>query len=89
MLTWLKNLFRNGDVPRNTEILPPLYRYRPKAKTLSTQQKRQDAIYKVLSEFQGESLTYTELQEIVRLRTGTACSRKVIARWKKQNLQSA
>lgn len=88
MLTWIKNLFLSGDVPRNPEILPPLYRYRPKVKPLSTQAKRQAQIYKVLAEVSGEALTYDDLQEIVRLRTGTACSRKVIARWKKQNSQS-
>ena len=86
----LRETFRNGEFERKAEILPPLYRYRKLHQPRTTQQRRQQEIYKALSDVKASDWTYTELQEIVRQKTGTACSRKVIARWKKeQNLKSS
>lgn len=76
--------FRNGEFERKPEVLPPLYRYRKPHQPRTTQQRRQQEIYKALSDVKATDWTYDELQEIVRERTGTACSRKVIARWKKE-----
>ncbi len=85
----VRETFRKGEFERKAEILPPLYRYRKLQKPRTTQQRRQEEIYKALSDVKASDWTYIELQEIVRQKTGTACSRKVIARWKKeQNLKS-
>jgi len=85
----VRETFRNGEFERKAEILPPLYRYRKLPQPRTTQHRRQQEIYKALSDVKASDWTYTELQEIVRQKTGTACSRKVIARWKKeQNLKS-
>ena len=80
----LRETFRNGEFERKAEILPPLYHYRKLHQPRTTQQRRQQEIYKALSETEASDWTYTQLQEIVRQKTGTACSRKVIARWKKE-----
>ncbi len=86
----VRETFRNGEFERKAEILPPLYRYRKLPQPRTTQHRRQQEIYKALSDVKASDWTYTELQEIVRQKTGTACSRKVIARWKKeQNLKSS
>ncbi len=86
----VRETFRNGEFERKAEILPPLYRYRRVQQPRSTQNRRQQEIYNALSDVKASEWTYTELQEIVRRKTGTACSRKVIARWKKeQNLKSS
>ncbi len=86
----VRETFRNGEFERKAEILPPLYRYRKLLQPRTTQHRRQQEIYKALSDVKASEWTYTELQEIVRQKTGTACSRKVIARWKKeQKLKSS
>ena len=86
----LRETFRNGEFERKAEILPPLYRYRKPHQPRTTQQRRQQEIYDALADVKASEWTYTQLQEIVRQKTGTACSRKVIARWKKeQNSKSA
>ncbi len=85
----LRETFRNGEFERKAEILPPLYHYRKLHQPRTTQQRRQQEIYEALADVEASDWTYTQLQEIVRQKTGTACSRKVIARWKKeQNLKS-
>ena len=86
----VRETFRNGEFERKAEILPPLYRYRKLPQPRATQHRRQQEIYKALSDIKASEWTYTELQEIVRQKTGTACSQKVIARWKKeQKLKSS
>lgn len=73
--------FKNGELPRSLEILPPLARNRRKPEPLAPHAKRRIAVRAAL-ESAPENLTYMELQEYVREQTGTACRRETIAQWK-------